>query len=142
MGWHKSIHNSIVSSGASFILIWFPKSELDEWSDEDGSDYQDDTEGQASENTEISDMEEGNAKEEEEVQDGNAKEDEAELGGGGGPMPKMPTKMPSPEKMNDKENWCGTFLHSVKKNLFLPFFSVVGSQAQPSKFDQWWQLWN
>ena len=140
MGWHKSIHNSIDSSGASFILICFPKSELDEWSDEDGSDYQDDTEGQASETGEISDVEEvqeGNAKEEEEeVQDGNAKEDEAELGGEGGPMPKMPTKMPSPEKMNDKENWCGTFWHSVQKNLFLPFFSVVGSQAQPSKFDQ------
>ena len=88
----------------SYILIWFPKRKLDEWSDEEGSDYEDDNEGEAAEDT---------SDEEEEVQDGNANEDEVKVGGGA--MPEMPTKMPSPEKMNDQENRCGNFCIMCKK---------------------------
>ena len=102
----------------SCILIWFPKS--DEFSEE-GSDYQDDKEGEAT----------GPPKDEKEVQEGNAPKDEVKVEGGeGGPMPEMPTKMPSPEGMNDQENGCGNF------------FGFRKSQAQPAKYDRSWQLWN
>ena len=115
----KSIYDSIDSSGVSYILIWFPKSELDEWSDEEGSDYQDDNEEEASGSTE-------DIADEEEVQDGNANEDEVKVGGGGGgAMPEMPTKMPSPEKMNDQEKWCGNIyciLYKKSNFLFLSCF--------------------
>ena len=115
-----SVEAKIYSSGMSCILIWFPKSES--WSEEDGSDYQDDKEGEPTGPPE---------KDEKEVQEGNAPKDEVKVEGGeAGPMPEMPTKMPSPEGMNDQENGCGNFLGFRK------------SQAQPSKYDRSWQFWN
>ena len=107
----------------SCILIWFPKSES--WSEEDGSDYQDDKEG------EPTGPPKDTSADEKEVQEGNAPKDEVKVEGGeAGPMPEMPTKMPSPEGMNDQENGCGNFLGFRK------------SQAQPSKYDRSWQFWN
>ena len=92
----------------SCILIWFPQSES--WSEEDGSDYQDDKEGEPT----------GPPKDEKEVQEGNAPKDEVKVEGGeAGPMPEMPTKMPSPEGMNDQENWCGIFLGFRKSSTAL-----------------------
>ena len=88
----------------SNVLIWFPKSELDEWSDEAGTDYEDD-------NKKTSDEKDATSEEvsdEDEVQDGNANEDEVKVRGGG--MPEMPTKMPAPEKMNDQGKWCANIL--------------------------------
>ena len=95
----------------SCILIWFPKSES--WSEEDGSDYQDDKEGEPTGPPK-------DGKDEKEVQEGNAPKDEVKVEGGeAGPMPEMPTKMPSPEGMNDQENWCGNILGFRKSSTAL-----------------------
>merc|ERR1711974_486577 len=97
------------------------QSELDEWSAEAGADYEDDNKEEDSSPPEDAaqgspeDVSVSSSSEEEhvdappgdgsssseEVQNGNANEDEVKVGGG---MPQMPTKMPSPEKMNDHED--------------------------------------
>ena len=125
----------ILSAGVAHFLFWFLKSELDEWSAEAGADYEDDNKEEDSSPPEDAaqgspeDVSVSSSSEEEhvdappgdgsssseEVQNGNANEDEVKVGGG---MPPMPTKMPSPEKMNDHETWCGNIFSHFSQFFF------------------------
>jgi len=98
-------------------------SQLDEWSDEAGTDYEAKEETSSESETDkeesITEDEDEEVSDEKEVQEGNANEEEVKAEGGGG-MPKMPLKMPNPAKMNDQDmdkltEQINTLFHSIGK---------------------------